>query len=133
MTIKNTRIANLNLLAEEFGSLRAVAEASGKSEGYLSLVRTDPKRGIGHKVARDLEVGCKKPKGWMDVDHDESKRSRDLTETDVSLLYRSMMIVEAEIPNASLENKLVTIINLFCSEASKLTPQQIANAIKKAG
>lgn len=77
-TIHSIRLNNLRILVEEFGTQRAIADASKTSETYLSsLLGNAPsyaERGVGSALARKLEVGCKKPVGWMDVDHSEDAR-----------------------------------------------------------
>lgn len=73
LTIDQIRLANLNLLVREAGTLQAVAEAAETSSVYLSQVRNrlaDPKTGrhraMGSKLARRLESAFGKPEGWMD-------------------------------------------------------------------
>lgn len=77
-TIAEIRLANLELLIKEFGTQDEVAALANTSPVYLSQVRNramDSKTGrareMGGIVARKLEVGCKKDKGWMDVLHSE--------------------------------------------------------------
>ena len=60
----------------ELGSLESVADAGSTSSVYLSQVKhqtidrkTGKPRQMGGAIARRLEVGCNKPKGWMDKDH----------------------------------------------------------------
>ncbi len=75
-TIAEIRLANLELLIQEFGTQDEVAALASTSPVYLSQVRNramDSKTGrareMGGIVARKLEAGCKKDKGWMDVAH----------------------------------------------------------------
>lgn len=69
------RLENLRLLVSEFGSIVSVARKCDTAEAYLSQLLTGAPlgsggdRSMGHKLARKLEVGCKKPVGWMDQDH----------------------------------------------------------------
>ena len=61
---------------EEKGTLDKVAVAGGTTSVYLSQLRngvvdikTGKVREMGSSMARRLEVGCGKPRGWMDTDH----------------------------------------------------------------
>lgn len=73
--IKQIRINNLKSLVTEFGSVAAVARKTGKQDSQLNQIlngvksSTGTPRGIGGKLARDLEKGCGKPEGWMDFTH----------------------------------------------------------------
>jgi phage repressor protein C with HTH and peptisase S24 domain len=69
------RLGNLLLLIAEAGSIAKVASRSDTSAAYLSQIinkapsSTGNARGIGDKLARKLELGMKKPVGWIDVYH----------------------------------------------------------------
>lgn len=70
MENKAIRKRNLNTLIADFGTVGALAEAAGTDPNYLSQLRgPKAKRGVGDKLARDLERAAKKPLGWMDHDH----------------------------------------------------------------
>lgn len=62
-------------LVAEAGSVAEVARRSGKQDSQLNAVLNGVKsengtpRGIGHKMAADLEKGMRKPEGWMDSAH----------------------------------------------------------------
>ena len=88
-TIAEIRLANLELLIAELGSSDAVAHAGETSPVYISQLRTqasDSKTGrprqIGDPLARRLEAGCGKERGWMDHEHEP-------------LTYRAQRIQEA--------------------------------------
>lgn len=59
-------------LAEEAGSLRALADKTDTPARYLSNIQSRAKtkdgkvRGMGDAVARRIEEKCAKPRGWMD-------------------------------------------------------------------
>ncbi|MFT0532241.1 helix-turn-helix transcriptional regulator [Castellaniella hirudinis] len=81
-TTAEIRLDNLEALIQEAGTATALAQMCGLSHIYLSQVRrrtadakTGNPRNIGEKMARALESGTGKPKGWMDTPHDESHRS----------------------------------------------------------
>lgn len=75
-TTAEIRRQNLINLIEEFGTQEAVAARAGTSQVYISQLRTsarDSKTGrpreVGARLARNLEQGCGKVTGWMDVEH----------------------------------------------------------------
>lgn len=75
-TVDEIRLENLLLLIDEKGTQEAVAEAGGTSSVYLSQIKNrtpDKKTGklrqMGDDMARKLEEGCKKERGWMDNVH----------------------------------------------------------------
>lgn len=69
---KEIRRANMMALAEEAGSLRALADKTGTPARYLSNIQSRARtkdgkiRGMGDAVARRLEEKCGRPRGWMD-------------------------------------------------------------------
>lgn len=74
-TIDEVRVARLELLIAEHGSLQAVAERMGKSHSQMSQLRTmashsttGKPRVIGNDLAREFEEKFSKPRGWMDND-----------------------------------------------------------------
>jgi hypothetical protein len=83
MTIDQTRIYNLRLLIAEFGTAAEIARRADTNASYLSQVLTSVKsstgkaRGIGSAVARKIEAGCGKPKGWMDEKPDSDVIEED--------------------------------------------------------
>lgn len=69
------RLANLEQLIREAGSVADLAEAAGTNKSYLSQVRNQtltpsgkPRR-IGDELAEMLERGMDKLEGWMDESH----------------------------------------------------------------
>jgi len=84
MKISDIRHENLERLIEEFGTQDEVANLGTTSPVYISQIRNkalDSKTGrpreMGNIVARKLETGCKKPVGWMDVQHGTANISSD--------------------------------------------------------
>ncbi len=73
--IEQIRLANLQSLISEFGTVTEVGRLSGTSRIYLSQIltrsasATGKSREVGTKLARKLEKGCGKPEGWMDINH----------------------------------------------------------------
>jgi len=75
-TIEEIRLANLAILVQEFGSQDAVARLADSSPVYLSQLinhtpdnKTGRPREMGPRLARKLEAGCNRPRGWMDEPH----------------------------------------------------------------
>lgn len=74
MENKEIRRANMLLLAEQLGSLEALAEKTKTAAKYLSQVKNRWNgRGMGDDVARRIEAHMRKPRGWMDVSHASSE------------------------------------------------------------
>jgi hypothetical protein len=104
-TIAEIRLDNLRRLVREKGSQDKVAEAAGTSAVYLSQLinqtadsRTKKPREIGNEMARKLEEGCEKERGWMDNQH----RGSDPHSTQLS---EAIAILEA-MPAAELNQAL---------------------------
>lgn len=78
MIVEEIRLENLKSLINEFKSAAEVSRLTSVPASYLSQVltrvesRTGKPRDIGSPVARKLEAGCKKPRGWMDHDHSDA-------------------------------------------------------------
>lgn len=75
-TIAEIRLENLETLIAEKGTQEKVAELGGTSSVYLSQIKNqsaDAKTGklrqMGDDMARKLEAGCGKVRGWMDNVH----------------------------------------------------------------
>lgn len=79
MENKEIRRENMLLLAEQRGSLRALGEATGTDETYLSNIKNRVNgRGMGDEVARRFEERLNKSVGWMDVRHIDDDTASDL-------------------------------------------------------
>lgn len=78
MLIDEIRLLKLKELVREKGTLASIADACGTSAAYLSQIingvesSTGTPRSVGDKLARKIEVGLKKPHGWMDENNDEN-------------------------------------------------------------
>lgn len=90
-TIAEIRRDNLALLTTEFGSQDKVAELADTSSVYLSQIRNeapDAKTGklrqMGDPMARKIEIGCAKERGWMDHPHDEPSKKLTSYQTPAS-------------------------------------------------
>jgi len=70
--IRDTRLRNLAILVQEFGTAAALAEKIGSDPAYLSqLLNGWRGRSLGTKLARRMELAAQKPSGWMDSQHPE--------------------------------------------------------------
>lgn len=66
MDVKSARRKNLEGLITEFGTIEDLARATNTVANYLSQVRGDSRK-MGDKMARKLEAGLKKERGWVDT------------------------------------------------------------------
>jgi hypothetical protein len=63
-----TRRRRLQLLVQQYGSQKAVAEACGfTSDNYVTQL-LNPRKSFGEKTARKIEKATRKPLGWLDED-----------------------------------------------------------------
>jgi len=71
MDAKEIRLENLKLLILEVGGQRRLALRAGVNPAYLSqILSARTARKMGDDVARRLERGTDKSRGWMDVRHE---------------------------------------------------------------
>ena len=70
MDIQEIRRHNSRLLASRFKTLTEFAEALDRAPTYVSrFLGKNPTRGIGGKIAREIETAFDKPHGWLDIYH----------------------------------------------------------------
>ncbi len=87
MDSKTIRRANLDVLKKQFGTWAALAQLAGCSPNYLSQIKGGT-REVGDELARRLESGAKKPRGWMDVRHDQSTAKPTWTDSPADKIAR---------------------------------------------
>ncbi len=63
-TINEIRVENINFLTRERGSVKRVAEISGKSRSLISQIKSG--HSFGDKLARELEQALALEEGWFD-------------------------------------------------------------------
>lgn len=68
MENNDIRRANLNLLIDEFKTIRALADQVDTAPNYISEIKNGV-RNMGHKLARKIEEKAGKPSGWLDQLH----------------------------------------------------------------
>ncbi|MCH7333864.1 hypothetical protein [Acinetobacter modestus] len=72
MDSKTIRYNNTRLLVEQVGGVSNFANKINKGQSQTSqFAGTAPIKGIGNKVAREIEEAFGKPHGWLDVIHQE--------------------------------------------------------------
>jgi SOS-response transcriptional repressor LexA len=74
MDSKEIRMANLELLIKEAGTKAELSRRMKKRANYLNQLHPpkEGKRAMGDSTARRLEAAMKKPRGWMDIIHDQA-------------------------------------------------------------
>lgn len=70
MDSKTIRYKNTRLLVDQIGGVSNFAEKINKGQSQTSqFAGTNPIKGIGNKVAREIEEAFNKPHGWLDQVH----------------------------------------------------------------
>jgi hypothetical protein len=69
-TIIEIRINNLNRLIDEYGSMRALAEAINRAPSVVSQMRSG--RTFGERLARHTEESLGLPNGYLDSESSET-------------------------------------------------------------
>lgn len=68
MDSKSIRYQNTRLLVDQVGGVSSFADKIGKGQSQTSqFAGTNPIKGIGNKVAREIEGVFGKPHGWLDI------------------------------------------------------------------
>lgn len=79
MDSKSIRYRNTRVLVNLAGGVSNFADKIGKGQSQTSqFAGTNPIKGIGNKVAREIEDAFNKPHGWLDLLHDEYLPSNDV-------------------------------------------------------
>lgn len=103
--IKDIRRANTQHLINECKNTSEFAAIIGKDSSqvrqWFPSKNGDPaKKGIGNKIAKEIEVAFKKPYGWLDIDHNvEFKDERE------EFITKVIRYVESDHQNLSAEDK----------------------------
>lgn len=72
MDIKQIRYENARRLVDKAGGISAFGERIGKSQAQTSsFAGKSPSKGIGDKIARQIEEAFEMPRGWLDRHQDE--------------------------------------------------------------
>jgi len=79
MDSRTIRYQNTRYLVDQIGGVSNFAEKIGKSQSQASqFAGTNPIKGIGNKVAREIEDAFGKPHGWLDILHNYSEETHNL-------------------------------------------------------
>jgi SOS-response transcriptional repressor LexA len=72
MDSKTIRYKNTRYLVHSVGGVSAFAEKLGKQQSQVSAIAGEsPVKGIGPKIARQIETAFGKANGWLDVPHQD--------------------------------------------------------------
>lgn len=72
MDNRTIRYNNVRYLVDLIGGVSNFAEKIGKGQSQVSqFAGTNPIKGIGNKIAREIEAALQKDHGWLDVAHPE--------------------------------------------------------------
>lgn len=118
MDSKNIRYRNARALVEQVGGVSNFADKINKGQSQTSqFAGTNPIKGIGNKVAREIEEAFDKPHGWLDVYHPEMNSLSELPNTND--------LDKRDLPN--LRNDVKSIINsiIYLDSKEQLTPEII--------
>jgi len=78
MDSKSIRYRNTRILVDQVGGVSNFADKIGKGQSQTSqFAGTNPIKGIGNKVAREIEEAFNKTHGWLDIPHEESPSPND--------------------------------------------------------
>lgn len=93
MDSKTIRYNNTRILVNQVGGVSNFANKINKGQSQTSqFAGTTPIKGIGNKVAREIEDAFGKPHGWLDLPHDEELKSPDAN------VSEPMPLVDKSIP-----------------------------------
>lgn len=79
MDSKTIRYKNTRNLVDQIGGVSNFAEKINKGQSQTSqFAGTNPIKGIGNKIAREIEEAFNKPHGWLDIPHEYEVTSSDI-------------------------------------------------------
>lgn len=97
MDSKTIRYNNTRFLVEQVGGVSNFAEKLNKGQSQTSqFAGSSPIKGIGNKVAREIENAFNKPHGWLDLPHDHSE---------------NLLLDNSNIPFPENENPYIPVIS----------------------
>ncbi|OUY07024.1 hypothetical protein [Acinetobacter populi] len=119
MDSKSIRYQNTRLLVDSVGGVSNFADKIGKGQSQTSqFAGTNPIKGIGNKVAREIEDAFEKPYGWLDILH------TDVNELSANF-NSSLSNIQDEVTNENKEFlRLINTLNLLNSNG-QLSPEMI--------
>lgn len=123
MDSKTIRYNNTRILVDQVGGVSNFANKINKGQSQTSqFAGTTPIKGIGNKVAREIEEAFGKPHGWLDVLHQEDSTlisnnlktpsSSASSNKELEDLFKSLIYLDSEGKlSTDLIKALKTIVN----------------------
>lgn len=117
MDSKSIRYNNVRILVREAGGISNFANKINKGQSQVSqFAGANPIKGIGSKVAREIEVAFDKPHGWLDAVYIDSTYIEAATIKPMSIPDQSR--INKNIDYQALIDELTKL-----DEEGKLTPE----------
>lgn len=129
MDSKTIRYQNVRYLVEYAGGVSSFAEKIGKGQSQTSqFAGSTPIKGIGNKIAREIEFAFNKEYGWLDIAHPELwQTTKDLKD---SSLHAYSQDKNKYSRSKSLENLISTLEKLEATRS--LSPETIDYLLRSA-
>ncbi|MFW2563851.1 hypothetical protein [Acinetobacter baumannii] len=108
MDSKTIRYNNTRILVDQVGGVSNFANKINKGQSQTSqFAGTTPIKGIGNKVAREIEEAFGKPHGWLDIPHETHRLdiSKEVSGVNSSR-YNKLISFFEQIDNLKNENVL---------------------------
>ena len=94
MDSKSIRYKNTRLLVERVGGVSSFAEKIGKGQSQTSqFAGTNPIKGIGNKVAREIEEAFDKPHGWLDLPQEGTQEFENNVSEPIPLIGKLVPVI----------------------------------------
>lgn len=94
MDSKSIRYKNTRLLVEQVGGVSSFAEKIGKGQSQTSqFAGTNPIKGIGNKVAREIEEAFDKPHGWLDLPQEGTQKFENNVSEPIPLIGKLIPVI----------------------------------------
>lgn len=115
MDSKTIRYNNTRILVDQVGGVSNFANRINKGQSQTSqFAGTTPIKGIGNKVAREIEKAFGKPHGWLDIVHPELSESNDFVQS---------IIKDKYVHNETLDRIVKKLEKLY--DQNQLTEQRL--------
>lgn len=94
MDSKSIRYKNTRLLVDQVGGVSSFADKIGKGQSQASqFAGTNPIKGIGSKVAREIEEAFNKPHGWLDLPHENSQSIENNVSSPIPIIGKLIPVI----------------------------------------
>lgn len=127
------RYTNVRYLVDLIGGVSNFADKINKSQSQASqFAGTNPIKGIGNKIAREIESAFVKEYGWLDVAHPELWKDADiLQQQSLSQGGQSQSQSQGLSPRSRSLDKLITALEQLEANHS-LSPETIDYLLRSA-